>query len=92
MDYSLMIDSHKSTNADVTIAVYDMLGNEVGLITDEYQTAGIHMVAFDAHDLPDGIYIASLNVNGVVKRKKMVKANRINKYLLTSKIKKGIPF
>ncbi len=62
-------------NADVTIAVYDMLGNEVGLITDEYQTAGIHMVAFDAHDLPDGIYIASLNVNGVVKRKKMVKAN-----------------
>lgn len=62
-------------NAYVTITVHDMLGNELGLITDELQAAGIHMVAFDGHDLPDGVYVCRLQTGNNTESIRMVKVD-----------------
>jgi parallel beta-helix repeat protein len=56
----------------VTIAVYDLLGREIRTLLDEYRQAGIHHVAFDATDLPSGIYFYSLQAGESVESRRMV--------------------
>ena len=42
------------------IAVYDMLGREVVLLTDARMDAGAHEVHFDASALPSGVYLVRM--------------------------------
>ena len=42
------------------IAVYDMLGREVALLTDARLDAGLHEVRFDASALPSGVYLVRM--------------------------------
>lgn len=46
--------------ADVTLAVYDVLGRRVAVLVDGLQTAGTHYVTFDAAGLPSGTYLYEL--------------------------------
>jgi len=64
--------------AYVSLAVYDMLGNKVTMLADGHQTAGTHIAVFQGQDLPDGIYVASLSVDGVNERRKMLKAGSVD--------------
>lgn len=41
----------------VRIAVYDLLGREVAVLADGLHAAGSHEVAFEAADLPSGLYV-----------------------------------
>ena len=52
--------------ADVSLAVYDVLGRKVATLVDGLQPAGVERVAFDASGLPTGLYISQLRVNGEV--------------------------
>jgi len=54
------------------IKIYDFLGREVRLLTDESQQPGEHQVIFDATGLPTGIYCYQLQVNGAVETRKMI--------------------
>lgn len=41
-----------------------MLGREVAVLANEYLRAGSYERVFDGSDLPSGVYIYSLNVDG----------------------------
>ncbi len=57
--YGVPVDGH------VKLAVYDMMGREVSVLSDEAHQAGTYSVAFDAADQPSGMYIYRLTMDGV---------------------------
>jgi hypothetical protein len=54
------------------LEVFNMLGESVGLLVDEYRSAGLHEARFDAGTLASGTYFYRLNVNGVVSTRRML--------------------
>ncbi len=56
-----------------TIKVYDVLGNEVKVLSDKFTTAGQHEISFSASDdLPSGVYFYKLQVENFIQTKKMI--------------------
>lgn len=49
---------------DVSLKVFDVLGNEVTELVNEKQNAGSYRVDFDGSNLPSGIYFYSLYIDG----------------------------
>jgi len=60
------------TDAKVSLAVYDMLGQKVAELVDETMSAGDHGVVFDASQLASGVYVYKLQAGGFVQTKKML--------------------
>ncbi|MCH7974393.1 MAG: T9SS type A sorting domain-containing protein, partial [Bacteroidetes bacterium] len=58
--------------SSVKITIYDVLGNEVMVYSEDNQEAGYHSVEFDATVLPSGIYFYQLQAGSFVEIKKMV--------------------
>ena len=58
-----------------TIKVYDVLGNEVITLVDEYKEAGSYEVEFDGSELTSGIYFYKLRAGLFVETKKMAFLN-----------------
>ena len=58
-------------NANVTLEVYNMLGQRVVALAEGQQTAGIHTVNFDATHLTSGVYIYRLTAGSTVLNKRM---------------------
>lgn len=48
----------------VRLTIYDLLGRELKTLTEEILEEGIYETQFIADDLPSGIYLAVLNLNG----------------------------
>ncbi len=48
----------------VTMAVYDMLGRQVGMLVDGMMQAGTHQVTWDAGDVPSGTYLVRMEAGG----------------------------
>ena len=46
--------------SNVSLRVYNLLGQEVASLVDEYRSAGTHSVSFDASELSSGMYIYRL--------------------------------
>ena len=57
--------------AQVEISVWNILGEKVADLLNQKQNAGDYAVNFNAADLPSGIYIAQVAVNGILHTKKM---------------------
>lgn len=55
-----------------TLKVYDILGNEIATLVNEYKAAGRHQVEFDATGLPSGVYVYKLTAGSFISSKKMV--------------------
>ncbi|MGB5531335.1 MAG: T9SS type A sorting domain-containing protein, partial [Ignavibacteriaceae bacterium] len=55
-----------------TLKVYDVLGNEVTILVDEYKPAGKYEVEFNATYLPSGVYFYQLKAGDFVETKKML--------------------
>ena len=55
-----------------TLKVYDVLGNEVATLVDEYKPAGIYNVQFTMNNLASGIYFYRLTAGSFVQTKKMI--------------------
>ncbi len=60
-----------SEASQAVITVYNMLGQEVGVIANDQFSAGQHSVEFDASELSSGIYIYTLEAAGKTLTKKM---------------------
>ncbi|AFH48752.1 5'-Nucleotidase domain protein [Ignavibacterium album JCM 16511] len=55
-----------------TLKVYDILGNEVITLVDEYREAGIYEVEFNASTLPSGVYFYQLKSGDFRESRKMI--------------------
>jgi len=60
------VGSHQS------LKIYDLLGNEVATLVDEYKPAGIYEIEFGASGLTSGIYFYRLQTDSFVETKKMI--------------------
>ena len=58
--------------ADVTLQVFDMLGNEIKTLVKETQQPGSYEVEFDGSGLASGMYLCRLQVGSLVETRKML--------------------
>lgn len=55
-----------------TLKVYDILGNEIAILVDEYRPAGTYEIEFNVSGLASGIYYYQLRAGSFVETKKMI--------------------
>lgn len=55
-----------------TLKIYDILGNEITTLINEYKPAGNHEITFDASNYPSGIYLYTLHAGNFVSTKLML--------------------
>jgi hypothetical protein len=69
---STTISYNISEQSRVTIKVYDILGNIITTLVDEYKPAGIYTVQYNASTLPSGMYILQMQAGNYQGFKKMM--------------------
>jgi len=69
---STSIQYQVSSISQVSLKVYDVLGNEVATLVNEEKPAGSYEVKFDAAELSSGIYFYKLQAGIMVETKKMI--------------------
>ena len=72
---STILSYNLKTDATVKLTVFNVVGQSVRVLVDQYQAAGYYEISFDASDLPAGIYLYKLQVGDYssVKRMTLVK-------------------
>ena len=55
----------------ISLKVFDVLGNQVKTLINEEKKAGFYQIAFDASDLPSGVYLYKLSTESFSDIKKM---------------------
>ncbi len=58
--------------SNVTLKVYDILGNEVTTLVNEEKERGVYTVTFDASSIANGMYLYRLQAGSFVGTKKMI--------------------
>ncbi len=58
-------------NRFTKLKVYDILGNEIAVLVNEIQNAGMYNIRFDGSGLPSGIYYYKLESGNFISSKKM---------------------
>jgi len=56
----------------VQLKVFDILGNEIATLVDEYKPAGSYEVNFDVANFPSGVYFYQIKAGSFVETKKML--------------------
>ncbi|MBK7259734.1 MAG: T9SS type A sorting domain-containing protein [Ignavibacteriae bacterium] len=69
---STMIAYDLPAAGTMRLEVFNMLGESVGLLVDEYRTAGHHEVRFNADGLSSGTYFYRMTANGTVITRRML--------------------
>ena len=69
---STMISYQISKSGNVSLKIFDVLGNEVLTIFDKEQIAGMYTINFDATKFSSGLYFYKLSANGLTRVKKML--------------------
>lgn len=59
-------------SGEVTLTVYNLIGQEIATLVSEYQVPGSYTATFNAATLPSGTYFYRLTVNRFSQTKKMV--------------------
>jgi hypothetical protein len=60
------------TGSQVSLDIFDILGNNVATIVNEEQTEGFHKIAWNADGLPSGIYFYKLKTDSHSESRKVV--------------------
>jgi len=58
--------------ADVTVKIYNILGEQIATLADELQQPGEHTIIWNASSIPSGVYFYRLTAGRFIKTKKMV--------------------
>jgi len=69
---STVISWQLPVGSQQTLKIFDVLGNEVATLVNEWREAGNHSVNFDASGLASGIYYYKLTASGFSSTKKMI--------------------
>jgi uncharacterized lipoprotein YddW (UPF0748 family) len=71
---STVIEYTLKEQANVTLSVYNMLGQKIVDLVNEYQPAGVYKVNFNSenYNLSSGIYFYTINASNFTSTKKMV--------------------
>lgn len=69
---STKISWQSPVSSHQVLKVFDVLGNEVAVLVNEFREAGRYEVEFDASLLASGIYLYKLKVGSFVETKKMI--------------------
>lgn len=69
---STMINYQLTASDHVEIRVFDLLGKEVAMLINGFQSAGTHSVTFEASELPSGIYLYQLHTSSGIQTRKMM--------------------
>ncbi len=69
---STKISYQLPVGSNVTLKVYDMLGNEVETLVNEEKTIGSYEVNFDASKLSSGVYFYRLTAGSFIETKKLI--------------------
>ncbi|MEX0779997.1 MAG: T9SS type A sorting domain-containing protein [Balneolales bacterium] len=56
---------------DVHLAVYNMLGQQVSVLINEYKPAGMHEATFDASHLSSGVYLYRIQAGNFVRTRNL---------------------
>lgn len=60
------------TDGNVRLVVYNMLGQQIKTLVNEFKSAGSHQVRFNANDLPSGVYVYRIDACKFTKTAKML--------------------
>ena len=71
---STVISYQLPVNGNVTLKVYDVLGNEIVALVNEEKSAGEYEVEFDASSIASGMYLYKLQAGTFIQIKKMILA------------------
>lgn len=69
---STVIKYQLPISSQVTIKVYDILGDEIAILVNEEKPTGFYEVEFNASRLSSGFYIYKISVGSFVSTKKMI--------------------
>jgi len=58
--------------SNVTLKVYDILGNEIATLVNEEKDQGVYTVNFDANNLASGLYLYRIQAGSFIETKKMI--------------------
>ena len=56
----------------VKVSIYNILGQEITTLVNQFKSQGSHKVTFDAKNLPSGIYFYKMESNSFVQTKKLM--------------------
>ena len=59
-------------NSDVKLGVYNILGQEIAVLVNDFRNAGTYSVSFNGSNIPSGIYFYRLESNGYNTTKQML--------------------
>ena len=59
-------------NSNVTIKIYNTLGEQVKTLVNKYQTIGNYKISFNANNLTSGVYFYQLTTGGGIITRKMI--------------------
>jgi len=69
---STMISYQLPVSSEITLKVYDILGNEITTLVNEYKPLGRYEVEFNAAVFPSGVYFYQLKAGEFISTKKMI--------------------
>jgi len=69
---STTLEYFLSNEGYISLKIFNMLGNEVAVLAEEYKLPGQYRVTFDATGIPSGIYLCKLNVGDFVLTRKLI--------------------
>jgi len=69
---STVIRYQLPVSSDVTLKIFDILGNEIATLVNEEKKAGNYSLEFDASSLSSGIYFYQIRAGEFIQTKKMI--------------------
>src|SRR5205823_3468743 len=59
-------------DGNIKITVFDVLGQEVSILVNKFQKAGMYLVTFDGSNINSGVYFYKIETTDFIETKKMV--------------------
>ena len=69
---STVIRFHIPEEGNISVSIYNVIGEEVAVLYNGMQSAGAHEIRWDASDLPGGVYFVRVALEGISKTGKMM--------------------